>query len=131
AAHQRKAARAVVHASGASHVDRVPLAVPLAVIALLLLRGGKRPRLRRVLAATRYALVFASLISASRTRSFSVSNDSALFGLRLTTLCVLAGIAQVSIGGRSSLGSAAVVTSLAVLLMVLVAARQPLAPVDG
>jgi hypothetical protein len=60
-----------------------------------------------------------------------VSNDSAFFGLRLTTLCVLAGIAQVSVGGRSSLGSAAIVASLAVLAMVLVAARQPLAPVDG
>jgi hypothetical protein len=75
--------------------------------------------------------VFAGLVAASRTTSFSVSNDSAFFGLRLTTLCVLAGIAQVSVGGRSSVGSAAVVASLAVLAMVLVAARRPLAPVDG
>jgi hypothetical protein len=131
AARQRKAARAVVHASGALHVDHVPAAVPLAVIALLLLRGGRRPRLRRVLVAMPYALVFAGLVAASRTTSFSVSNDSAFFGLRLTTLCVLAGIAQVYVGGRSSVGSAAVVASLAVLAMVLVAARQPLAPVDG
>jgi hypothetical protein len=51
--------------------------------------------------------------------------------LRLTTLCGLAAVAQLSVGGRGSLGSAAVVASLAVLGMTLVAAQQPLAPADG
>jgi hypothetical protein len=131
AARQRRVAHAVVHRSGASHVDYVPLAIPVAVATLLLIRGGRRPRLRRVLRALPYALAFTLLVAASGTTSFSVSNDSALFSLRLTALCAAAALAQLFLGGRASLGSAALVASLAVLGMAMVAARQPLAPIDG
>jgi hypothetical protein len=131
AARQRKAARAVVQAFGASRVDHVPVVLPIAVAVLLLIRGGARPRMQRALRATTYALVFAGLVVASGTTSFSVSNDSAFFGARLTGLCVLAALAQLAVGGRSSLGSATLVASLAALGTAIVAAVQPLAPADG
>ena len=131
AARQRQVARAVAHRSGVPRVDYVPLAIPVAVATLLLIRGSRRPRFRRVLRAMPYALAFAVLIAASGTTSFSVSNDSASFGLRLTTLCAVAALAQLVFGGRTSLGSASLVASLAVLGTAMVAARQPLAPIDG
>jgi hypothetical protein len=131
AVRQRKAARAVVHAAGASHVDYIPVGVPVAVGALLFFRGGAWPRMRRLMGSPTYAVVFAGLVVATNTTSFSVSNDSAFFGARLTILCVLAALAQLGVGGRSSLVPAALVASLAVLVTALVAAHQPLAPVDG
>jgi hypothetical protein len=131
AVRQREAARAMVRAAGASHVDYVPIGLPITVGALLFFRGGAWPRMRRLIGATTYAVVFAGLVVATNTTSFSVSNHSAFFGARLTTLCALAALAQLGVGGRSSLVSAALVASLAVLGTALVAAQQPLAPANG
>ena len=83
------------------------------------------------MASPTYALVFAALVLATNTSSFSVSNESAIFGARLTTLCTVAVLAQLRIGGRASLVPAALVTSLAVLSVAVVAAHQSLAPADG
>lgn len=130
-ARQRAAARAAVRTAGALQVDYVPAVIPLTVVALLILGAGSGLDMRRLVTSATYALVFAGLLLATRTLSFSMSNDSALFGARLTTLCVAAALAQLRIGGRSSLVPAALVASLAVLVTAVVAARQPLAPVDG
>ena len=78
-----------------------------------------------------YTVAVAALLVASHTVSFSVSNDTASFAFRLTTLCALAACVQVAAGGRESLVPAAVVAALAVLGVTVAAAHQPLAPVDG
>jgi len=51
--------------------------------------------------------------------------------VRVTTLCVLAGLAQLFVGGRASVAPAAFITSLTVLAIAVAAAFQPVAPVDG
>jgi hypothetical protein len=130
-ARQRTAARAAVRASGRQQVDYVPMVIPITVVALLILGRKSRLGLRTLMASPTYALVFAALVLATNTSSFSVSNESAIFGARLTTLCTLAVLAQLRIGGRASLVPAALVTSLVVLSVAVVAAHQSLAPADG
>jgi hypothetical protein len=131
AARQRAAARATVRASGRVRVDYIPMAIPITMVALVMLAWGSRPGPWTLAGSPTYALVFAALVLATGTLSFSISNDSALFGLRLTTLCVIAALAQLRVGGRASLAPAAFVMSLAVLGMAAVAAHEPLAPADG
>lgn len=131
AARQRAAARAAVHASGRVRVDHIPMVIPVTIVALLMLAWGARLAPRSLATAPTYAVVFAALVLVTRTLSFSVSNDSALFGIRLTILCVVAAVAQLRVGGRASLTPAAFVMSLVVLGVAMVAAHQPLAPADG
>ncbi len=130
-ARQRDAARAAIRAEGRTQVEHVPMAIPLAVVVFLLLSRSAWPGMRRLIGSTIYTIVFAGLVVATGTASFSMSNDSALFGLRLTTMCLLAGFAQLLVGGRSSLVTASLVASIATLATAMVAARQPLAPIDG
>lgn len=131
AARQREFARSVAYAASTMRVDYVPAVIPVTLLALLVFRGGSRPRVGRLAIATTYAAVFAGLALATHTFSFSMSNDSAYFGIRLTVLCVLAMVAQLAIGGRRSLVPAALVTACVVLAIALLASRQPLAPDDG
>ncbi|HXJ34141.1 MAG TPA: alkaline phosphatase family protein [Candidatus Eisenbacteria bacterium] len=131
AARQRDAARAAIRAEGRTQVDHVPMAIPLAVLVFLLLSRTAWPGMRPLIGSTTYTIVFAGLMAVTGTASFSMSNNSALFGLRLTTMCLLAGFAQLLVGGRSSLVTASLVASMATLATATVAARQPLAPIDG
>jgi hypothetical protein len=128
-ARQREAALA--RTAGTPHVDHIPVALPVAVIALLVLGRSARRVIRFPTTASTYTLVFAALLLATNTLSFSVSNDSAWFGVRLTTLSALATLAQLAVGGRSSLVPAALAAALAALGTATVAAHQPLAPADG
>src|SRR5262249_59947415 len=89
---------------------------------------GSRTTARALVAAPTYAAVFAGLLVATHSASFSISNLTAPFAFRMTTLCVLAGIAQLLVGGRVSVAPAAFVTSIALLRVPVVAALQPLAP---
>jgi hypothetical protein len=130
-ARQQAAARTAVSAAGASWVGHVPIAIPIAVVALLLFGGGSRLEMRPLMSSPTYALIFAGLLIMTHTLSFSVSNDGVLFGARLTALGALAAFAQLRVGGRSSLVPAALVASLAVLWTAVAAARQPLAPAGG
>src|SRR5207247_10853449 len=81
--------------------------------------------------APAYALVFGILLVGTHTVSFSVSNLTGPFAVRVTTLCVLAGLAQLFVGGRASVAPAAFVTSLAVLAIAVGGAYPPAAPVPG
>src|SRR5262249_12831612 len=103
----------------------------IAVVGLLILASQSRFQMRPLMTAPAYALVFGGLLFATHTLSFSVSNNAAFFGARLATLGTVAAIAQLGLGGRPSLVPAALVTSLAVLALAVVAAHQPLAPADG
>ena len=129
-ARQRTAARATLRASGTPRVDHVPLSIPVAVIALVVL-GGASGLAKRPLAAAPYALVFTGLVFATNTVSYSVANDPACFGARLGALSALAMLAQLRLGGRASLAPAALVASVAVLVTAVIASHQPLAPADG
>jgi hypothetical protein len=131
AARQREVARSVAYAASTMRVDYVPVVIPLTLLALLVFRGASRPRVGGLAIATTYATVFAALALGTRTFSFSMSNDSAYFGIRLTVLCMLALLAQLTVGGRASLVPAALVTAGVVWAVALLASRQPLAPVDG
>jgi hypothetical protein len=130
-ARQRAAVCDLVGNAGRRPTHYIPMTILIAVVTLALL--GRRSELARraLLTAPTYALVFAGLIAATHTVSFSVSNLSAQFGIRLTVLCAIAGLAQMLVGGRPSLAPAAFATSLAVLAVATVAAFQPLAPVNG
>jgi hypothetical protein len=128
---QRAAARAAVSAAGTPRVEHVPLAIPLAVVALLVLAASSGLEKRAVMTSPTYAVVFAALMLATHTLSFSVSNDDARFGARLAALAALAALAQLGVGGRASLVPAALFASVAVLSTAVVAAGQPLAPADG
>jgi phosphopentomutase/2,3-bisphosphoglycerate-independent phosphoglycerate mutase family metalloenzyme/type I phosphodiesterase/nucleotide pyrophosphatase len=125
---QRAAARAL---AGTLHVDYVPLAIPMAILALLLLDGAPRLDRRLVTTSPTYAVGFAGLLVATHTVSFSVSNDPALFGARVTALGALATLVQLGVGGRTSLVPAALFAALATLWIAVLAAQQPLAPADG
>lgn len=131
AARQRELARSVAYAAAPVRVDYVPAVIPITLLALLVFRGASRPRVRGLAVATTYAAVFAALALGTRTFSFSMSNDSAYFGMRLTVLCVLAMLAQLAVGGRASLVPAALLTAGVVWAIALLASRQPLAPLDG
>lgn len=131
AAHQRAAVRAVLHGATAPGIDYLPMAISLAVLGLLVIVPGARIEIRLLLAAPTYAVVFAGLLLATHTLSFSVSNDTVRFGIRVTTLSAIAAVAQLSLGGRPSFLPAALVAVLAALGTMAVAARQQLAPVDG
>jgi len=131
AARQRARARATVSTFATLRVDHVPLVIPIAVIGFFILAARSRRRRRPLLTSPIYAGVFAGLLLATHTLSFSVSNDSAFFGARLLTLTTLAALSQLHLGGRASLVPAALVTSLAVLGVAVAAAHQPLAPADG
>jgi hypothetical protein len=129
AARQRDAVRAAVDATRPGH-DRLPPAVPLVALALLVLGVTCDVEPRSIASAPTYALVFAVLVLATDTVSFSVSNDSTLFGARLVALCMLAGLAQLRVGGRSSLVPAAVVAAV-LALTALAAAHRPGASMRG
>ena len=131
AARQRAEARATVSALSTLRVEYVPVVIPVAVIVLLMLAARSRPRLRPLMTSPTYALVFAGLLLVTHTLSFSVSNVSASFGARIFVLTTVATLAQLCLGGRSSLVPAALVTAFAALGTALVAAQQPLAPADG
>ncbi len=131
AARQRAAARATVRSSGRVRVDHIPMVIPVTIVALVMVGWGSRLGRRSLVTAPTYALAFAALVVVTHTLSFTVSNDSALFGIRLTILCVLAAVAQLRVGGRASLTPAALVMSLVVLGVAVAAAHQPLAPADG
>jgi hypothetical protein len=128
---QRAAAREAVCAAGPLPVADFPIAIPIAVVALLVLGGASRPEMRPLMSSPAYALVFAGLLLVTHTLSFSVSNDGALFSARLTVLSSLAALTQLCVGGRSSLVPSALVTSLAVLWTTVMATHQRLAPADG
>jgi type I phosphodiesterase/nucleotide pyrophosphatase len=128
---QRAAARAAVYAAGTAQVEHVPIAVPIAVVALLVLGGASGVEMRTLVSSPTYALVFAVLLLVTHTLSFSIANHSAVFGTRLTALSALAALAQLRVGGRSSLVPAALVASLAVLWTALVAAHETRTPLDG
>jgi hypothetical protein len=130
-AEQRQAVCAIVGNAGWRRTDYMPMVIPLAMLTFLALGWRAGIDTRSLVTAPVYALAFAGVMLATNTLSFSLSNDSALFGIRLTVYCVIAGAAQLLAGGRASLTPAAFVTSLAVFGMALVAARQPLAPPDG
>src|SRR3989441_3588065 len=130
-ARQRAAARAAVSAAGTSHVGHIPIAIPIVVVEFLVSGWGSRLERRALMSSPTYALIFARLLIVTHTLSFSVSNDTVLFGARLSALGALAALAQLRVGGRSSLVPAAFVASLAVLWTAVGAARQPLAPADG
>src|SRR5262249_16752451 len=78
-------ARAAVSSAGNAHYD-VPVAIPVAVVALLAFGATSDVRIRRLLTAPTYAVVFAMLLFVSHTLSFSVTNDGARFGARLVAL---------------------------------------------
>ena len=128
---QRAAVFEIVGPAGKQRTSHVPLTILVAVGAFAWLRRGSRPAARTGLATATYALVYAGLLVATHTVSFSVSNLTAPFAMRLTTLCALAGLAQYLIGGPESVTEAAFATSLAVLAVIVTAALQPLAPADG
>ena len=128
---QRAAVFAIVGPAGRQRTNHVPLTILVAVGALAWLRRGARPAGRTGLAAATYALVYAGLLVATHTVSFSVSNLTVPFAIRVTTLCALAGLAQYLVGGPESVTEAAFATSLAVLAVIVTAALQPLAPADG
>jgi type I phosphodiesterase/nucleotide pyrophosphatase len=128
---QRAAARAAVCAAGPLPVDDFPIAIPIAVVALLVLGGASRLEMRPLMSSPTYALVFAALLLVTHTLSFSVSNDGALFSARLIVLSSLAALAQLRLGGRSSLVPSTLIASLAVLWTTVIATHQPLAPADG
>jgi phosphopentomutase/2,3-bisphosphoglycerate-independent phosphoglycerate mutase family metalloenzyme len=127
---QRAAARAAVCAAGPLPVD-FPIAIPIAVVALLVLGAASRPEVRPLMSSPTYALVFAGLLLVTHTLSFSVSNDGALFSARLIVMSSLAALAQLRLGGRSSLVPSALVASLAVLWTTVMATHRPLTPADG
>jgi len=131
ASRQRAAARAAVCAARTLRVDHVPIVIPIAVVVLLVLGGASGVEMRPLMSSPTYALVFAVLLLVTHTLSFSVSNDGGVFGGRLTALGAVAALAQLRVGGRSSLVPAALVASLAVLWTAVAAAHQPLAPADG
>jgi type I phosphodiesterase/nucleotide pyrophosphatase len=131
AARQRDAVCAVVGAAGRRRMGRVPTTILFAVAVLMLLVRRARIGTRALAAAPTYALVFATLLVATHTLSFSVSNLTAPFALRLVALCAVAAFAQLLVGGRESVTPAAVVASVGVLAVAIVAAAQPLAPIDG
>ncbi|HYV55906.1 MAG TPA: alkaline phosphatase family protein, partial [Candidatus Nitrosopolaris sp.] len=131
AAQQRAEARATVGALSTLRVDYVPVEIPIAVVGLLMLAARSRLGLRPLLTSPTYALAFSGLLFATHTLSFSVSNAATPFGARVLALSTLAGLAQLRLGGRSSLVPAALVMSLAALGAAVAAAHQPLAPADG
>jgi hypothetical protein len=120
AARQRDVARAAVDAQG-PHRGRVPLALPLVAVALLVLGATSGVETRSLVSAPTYAVVFAVLLLATNTLSFSVANDTGPFAARLTVLAAVAGIAQLRVGGRSSLVPAAFVAAVAALSAVAAA----------
>jgi len=128
---QRAAVFDIVGPAGRQRTSYVPgtILAAVAVLAWLRRRPGRPARTR--LAASTYALVYAGLLVATHTISFSVSNLTAPFAIRLTTLCALAGLAQYLIGGPESVAEAAFAASIAVLAVIVTAALQPLAPSDG
>ena len=128
---QRAAVLDLVGPAGRQRTSYVPVTILVAVAALAWLRRGARLSTRERFAASTYALVYAGLLVATHTVSFSVSNLTAPFAIRVTTLCALAGVAQYLIGGPGSVTEAAFATSLAVLAVIVTAALQPLAPSDG
>jgi hypothetical protein len=132
AARQRAAVEEVVRASRRRLVDRVPATIVLAVVALLIVGRRVPVGVRDVTTSPVFAVVLAALLLATHTLSFSISNDSTAFGVRLTALCAVAGLAQLLIGGRSSLVPAAFATSLAVLgTAELATGHQFLVPADA
>jgi phosphopentomutase/2,3-bisphosphoglycerate-independent phosphoglycerate mutase family metalloenzyme/type I phosphodiesterase/nucleotide pyrophosphatase len=130
-ARQRAAVRRLLGAADQQPADHVPVPIVVAVVALLALRRRCAADMRARIAAPVYAVVFAALLGATGTNSFSISNDTALFAARVIALAAIAGLAQLLLGGRSSLPPAAFATSLAVFAAAAVAAAQPLAPADG
>src|SRR5881409_735417 len=117
--------------AGRRRTKHVPATIFVAVGTLALLVRRTRSTRRARLTAPTYALVFGILLVGTHTVSFSVSNLTGPFAVRVTTLCVLAGLAQLFVGGRASVAPAAFVTSLTVLAIAVVGAFQPVAPVDG
>jgi len=130
-ARQRAAVGALVGGAGRRRTKHVPATIFVAVGTLALLVRRTRSTRRARLTAPTYALVFGILLVGTHTVSFSVSNLTGPFAVRVTTLCVLAGLAQLFVGGRASVAPAAFITSLTVLAIAVVAAFQPVAPVDG
>ena len=130
-ARQRAAVGALVGGAGRRRMKHVPTTIFVAVGTLALLVRRTRSTRRARLTAPTYALVFGILLVGTHTVSFSVSNLTGPFAVRVTTLCVLAGLAQLFVGGRASVAPAAFVTSLAVLAIAVVGAFQPVAPVHG
>jgi hypothetical protein len=128
AAHQRAAVCALVGHAGRRRTTHVPIAVLVAVGLFGLVARRSRITTRALVTAPTYAAVFAGLLVATHTVSFSISNLTAPFAFRVSTLCVLAGIAQLLAGGRVSVVPAAFVTAVAVLAVAVVGALQPVAP---
>ncbi len=122
---------ALVGGAGRRRTKHVPTTVFVAVGTFALLVRRTRSTRRAWLTTPTYALVFGILLVGTHTVSFSVSNLTVPFAVRVTTLCVLAGLAQLFVGGRASVAPAAFVTSLAVLAIAVVGAFQPVAPVHG
>jgi len=131
AARQRAAVCALVGRAGRRRTNHVPIAVLIAVGILWLVARRSGATTRALVAAPTYAAVFAGLLVATHTVSFSISNLTAPFALRLTILCLVAGFAQLLAGGRVSVAPAAFVTSIAVLAVAVVGALQPVAPVHA
>jgi len=125
---QRAAVLELIGDPGRRPTNHLPLPILFAVGICALLARRARLTTRDLVTAPIYALCFTALLLATRTTSFSVSNLTAPFAIRVTTLCMVSAIAQLLVGGRSSVTPAAFVTSLAVLAVALVGAWQPLAP---
>ncbi len=128
---QRAAVLDLVGPAGRQRTNYVPVTILVALGTLAWLRRRPGFETRAGLAASTYALAYAGLLVATHTISFSVSNLTGPFALRLTTLCALAGLAQYLVGGPASMREAAFVASIAALAVVVTAAFQPLAPADG
>src|SRR5262249_51300084 len=130
-ARQRAAVHRLLGATEQQRADHIPVPIVVAVVALLALRRRSVADMRARIAAPVYAGGFAALLGPTGTMSFSIPNDTALFAARVITLAAIAGLAQLLLGGRSSLPPAAFATSLVVFAAAAVAAAQPLAPADG
>src|SRR5947199_176497 len=128
---QRAVARAAVRAASSLHVDHVPLTIPVTVVVLLMLSTASSRLVRPLIVSPIYAVVFFGLLLATHTLSFSVSNDPGSFTARVIALSGFAALAQLRVGGRSSLAPASLVTSLVVLGTTVAASQQPLAPTGG
>jgi len=131
ACRQRAAARASLHDTGERWSDHVPLAIPIAVAVFLVLGAASGVERRPVLSSPTYSFVFGALLFITGTFSFSVANQTAVFGARLTLLSALAAVVQLRVGGRASLVPAALVASVVVLCTVVLAAHQTWAPSRG
>jgi hypothetical protein len=111
------AARAAVgEAAGPAPVAAAFAAVLTALLATVL---GARSTSGRVRTAWVYVTAYVALLVATRTLSFSVSNDTPLFSMRLLLLASIAATLQLLVGRRGSLVPAAFVTGVVVTITML------------